>query len=315
MTRVLFLPDFGTTVGGGHVMRCLTLANELVRNGASCGFVLLPEAQSIFATFASRAVEVVSKDWPAPIAVIDGYDYGVDHERALSAQGRKVCALDDLMRKHDCDLIVDASPGRTLLAYPGRAKVLGGLDYVMVRPEFLETPRAPEDGRILVSLGLTDLGGITRRVLKLMEDMPCWTAADVVLGDGAESLSYVQELAARDPRVTLHVNSRDMAGLIARASFAVGAGGGSLWERCVMGLPGVTVVLADNQIHQAHFTADQRAGFSADAREQCFATDFVQAFDILANNAVIRRAMSTRAAALVDGQGAARVAAEILSLA
>lgn len=321
MTRVLFLPDFGTEVGGGHVMRCLTLAGELTRRGARCGFSVLPEAEKVIRAFAGDTVEIVPRDWPAPIAVIDGYDYGEDHERALAAEGRRVAAIDDLRRRHHCDLVMDSEPGRSLLDYPGKAKVLGGLDYVLIRPEFIAARDAAIAGRsldgrrVLVSLGLTDVGAITRQVLKLMQDMPCWEAADVVLGEGAESLPFVQDLAARDPRVTLHVNSRDMAGLAARANFAVGAGGGSLWERSVMGLAGVTVVLADNQVHAAHFLADHRAGLMADARESCFATDFVEALDTLAGNPVIRRAMGNRAAALVDGKGAQRCADAVLALA
>ena len=321
MTRVLFLPDYGTQIGCGHVRRCLTLARELTGRGAECGFAVLPRAAEVIRAFAGDAVQIVERDWDAPIAVIDGYDYDEGHERALSAQGRKVCAIDDVMRAHDCDLVVDAEPGRAANDYHGRAQVLAGLDYVLIRPEFLEAREAAmasrdKDGRrVLVSLGLTDSGGITQSVLKLMLDMPCWEAADVVLGDGAASTAFVTELAARDPRITLHINSRDMAGLIARANYAVGAGGGSLWERSVMGLAGVTVVLADNQEPAAHFVEENRGGLHCDARASCFSTDFVRALDTLANNTVIRRAMGNRAAGLVDGQGAARVAAAILALA
>ena len=37
--RILFFADAGPEVGGGHVMRCLTLARALADRGAECAFV------------------------------------------------------------------------------------------------------------------------------------------------------------------------------------------------------------------------------------------------------------------------------------
>jgi spore coat polysaccharide biosynthesis predicted glycosyltransferase SpsG len=33
--RILVFPDCGPRIGGGHVMRCLTLARALIAHGAS----------------------------------------------------------------------------------------------------------------------------------------------------------------------------------------------------------------------------------------------------------------------------------------
>lgn len=319
--RVLFLPDFGTEIGGGHVMRCLTLAAELSGRGASCGFAVLPAAKAVIRTFAGDSVQIVHRAWAAPVAVVDGYDYTAEDERNLAAEGRKVVAIDDIVRVHDCDLVIDNEPGRTAQDYPGRARVLAGPAYALIRPEFLVTREAalsrragPGRGRVLVSLGLTDVGAITERVLRLMLDLDGWGHADVVLGENAMSRPFVEALAARDSRVVLHVNTKAMAALIADADFAVGAGGGSLFERAVLGLPTATIVLADNQAHAAKMLAQAGATLSLDARDAAFDADFRDTFVQMAANEGLRRALATRSAKLCDGLGVERVADAILAL-
>jgi len=320
--RVLFLPDFGTEIGGGHVMRCLTLAAELVARGAECGFCVLPEAEAVIRAFAGDTVQIVSRDWPAPIAVVDGYDYTADDERALAAEGRKVVAIDDLQRVHDCDLVTDSKLDSTASDYPGRAQVLAGAAFALIRPEFLavraEVLRRRAGGsakRILISLGLTDVGRVTERVLRLISPIGGWDAADVVLGSGAASLRYAKDLAAHDGRFTIHVNTLAMAALTGAADIAIGAGGGSLWERAVLGLPTLTLVLAANQRETPERMEALGATLLLDVATPTFDQDLADAFGRLVADRALRQRLSERSASLCDGEGAARVATAILALA
>ena len=50
-----------------------------------------------------------------------------------------------------------------------------------------------------------------------------------------------------------------MPALTAAADLAIGAGGSSTWERCCLGLPTITVVLADNQRGAAAALAERGA--------------------------------------------------------
>jgi hypothetical protein len=68
-----------------------------------------------------------------------------------------------------------------------------------------------------------------------------------VLGSGAPSLPGLRALAADDPRLTLHVDTQDMPRLTLEADLAIGAGGSTTWERCVLALPTLLLILAANQ--------------------------------------------------------------------
>jgi len=316
--RIVFLPDYGPAIGGGHVMRSLTLAHALQARAARCAFAVGEETARMMRPFTHGEVEIWDADaWPEQpaVAVVDNYALTADDERALGRRGVKVVVLDDLGREHDCDLVVDPGLGRTAADYPGSERVLAGAAYALVRPEFLSTSITRKGGRVLVSLGLTDVGGITAQVVARLATAPGWETADVVLGSGAQSLEYVREVAAHDPRVTLHVETNAMAELIANADLAIGAGGGSTWERACLGLPTLVLILADNQRAMARRLEAEGAVVALDVVGPRFDEAFDRELARLLSDAPLRDRLSTTSRALCDGQGAGRVAEAILALA
>lgn len=340
VTQVLFVCDSGPDVGGGHVMRCLTLAAALRDQGIASTFVAPPAVRRLLDAFDRSGAAVLESPTPgspqdlaaAADVGLDGGAYAgviVDHygmtaadEARLRGPGRTLVVLDDLAdRPHDADLLVDPSFGRVPGDYAGlvteEAQLLLGPAYALVRNEFAaaraQAPRragAPVR-RVLVSLGLTDVGGITARVVDLLAPELGDATLDVITGAQAASLPRLRERAEADPRLTLHVEITEVAALMARADLAVGAGGSSTWERACLGLPTLTLVLTDNQVPGTARLADAGLTLAVDARAPGFEGAFADAFRRLRDDADLRTAMAEGTAALCDGRGAARVAARL----
>jgi UDP-2,4-diacetamido-2,4,6-trideoxy-beta-L-altropyranose hydrolase len=335
--RVLFVADAGRAVGGGHVMRCLTLAGALTRAGSDCAFAATPEAAAILDGFAGpeiRRFAVPSGDpallcalaaqaartWGARFAVLDHYGAGPDEDALLRAAAGRLLAVEDLRRRRDGDLVLDSNLGRSATDYPD-VQALVGPAFALVRPQFAarrtealaRRGAGGEVGSILVSLGLTDVGAITGRVVAALEPVLGERRLEVVVGDGAPSLAGLQALAEQDARVALHVDTRDMDGLIAGADLAVGAGGSSAWERCVLGLAGVTLILADNQRDNTLALADAGASVALEVNG-ALAARLAGAVQALVSDGERRARMSRAAAGLCDGLGAERVAARMLAM-
>jgi UDP-2,4-diacetamido-2,4,6-trideoxy-beta-L-altropyranose hydrolase len=332
--RILFFADAGPAVGGGHVMRCLTLAAALARRGAVCGFIATPAAGPILEVFADSVVERVSATgdsaealaaaaarWSARAMVIDHYDFECGHEARLRHAVRPLLVMDDLRRRHDCDLVLDSNLGRTAADYPG-TETLAGPAFALVRPAFAERRDAAlarralghSPQRLLISLGLTDVGAITARVVEALLPDLGERELDIVLGAGAPSLARLEALSPRDPRVRLHINTQDMPALTADADLAIGAGGSSVWERCCLGLPAVTVVLADNQRANAQALEAAGAALMLEANLADFDDQLRLGVERLSSDTRLRHPMSAAAASLCDGHGAERVADRLLKL-
>jgi UDP-2,4-diacetamido-2,4,6-trideoxy-beta-L-altropyranose hydrolase len=334
---ILFVADAGPGVGGGHVMRSLTLAQALASEGADCRFAAGPDAVALIAAFAPdtpivRVASAAPQDLTQAVAgerfdavVFDHYGLSASDHSAM-AKGRPALAIDDLAdRALSADLVLDSGPTRRAQDYDGlvpeTARLLLGPQYAPVRPAFAalrEAALARRDGgpiaRILVSLGLTDVGGITGRLADKLRPKAGAAGIDLVLGAQAPSLAGLQRVARHDGRLSLHVDSPDMARLAAEADIAVGAAGSSAWERCVVGLPSLMVVLADNQRGAATALADAEAALIIDAAAPDFDDQFDRQLARLLRDAELRVRLAAASAAICDGLGAARVAEAFLKL-
>jgi UDP-2,4-diacetamido-2,4,6-trideoxy-beta-L-altropyranose hydrolase len=324
--RILFLPDFGPQVGGGHALRCFTLARALTAKGAVCAVALDEAARAALSGFAPQGVEILprgdlvetARTFRAVAVVIDDYRIDAKAEQPLADAGLKLAVIDDLAdRAHVCELLVDPGYGRVETDYrnlvtPG-AEMLLGPDYALLRPEFAQARSAALNRRkgafghrALVSLGLTDVGGTTARVARLLAGL---VPMDVVLGAGAPSLDAVRLL----PGVTVYVDAANMAELMAQANIAVGAGGSSTWERACLGLPSISLILADNQAAMTRRMDDDGIVIALDPRDEGFDQRLVTAVERLFSDVELRCQLTHRAAHLCDGLGAARVADALLA--
>lgn len=318
--RVLFVADAGPAIGGGHVMRSLTLARALEARGAWCAFRSHPDGDAMLDVFA-RDLFRVEDDRDFDAVVFDHYALSAPDHRAI-ARGRPTLVIDDLAdRPLAADLVLDAGMTRRAHDYrglvPDDCALLLGPGFAPIRPEFVALRQAAlarraEGGpvrRILISLGLTDVGGFT---LPAVERLRGTAEIDVVVGSQAESVAALEAIADADPAVTLHVDTRDMARLTAGADVAIGGGGSSSWERCVLGLPTLLLVLADNQLSAAVALAEAGAVIALDAAAE-FETGFDAAAARLIGEGHLRRRLSQAAAGICDGQGADRVADAFLA--
>ncbi len=198
------------------------------------------------------ALAGITVDW----LVVDHYGIDATWESLLRPLVGKVMVIDDLAnRKHDCDLLLDqnlrpeGAPAYADLV-PKNCRILLGPRFALLREEFIEQARARQRERtsvrrVLVSFGGSDGVNATSMALDALGQLPS-LAADVVVGVKHPHLDQIIG-RCKTGGWTSHVQTTEMASLIARSDLAIGAAGASSWERCFLGLPSIVVAVAENQ--------------------------------------------------------------------
>jgi spore coat polysaccharide biosynthesis predicted glycosyltransferase SpsG len=97
---------------------------------------------------------------------------------------------------------------------------------------------------------------------------------------------------------------------MAESDLAIGAAGGTAWERCSLGLPSLVLVLADNQFTGAMALKAAGAVIAMESQQQI--ADFMGASQTpeFASRVLVK--LSDAAAAVTDAKGCGRVAQHIL---
>ena len=334
--RVLFAPAAGAGIGGGHVMRDLALAAALQARGARCTFAVPAWGARLVAHFGEAPVqilEVARSGDPAAIAraldesaaevlVVDDFSLDAAAVAPLRRPDLRIAVIDDLAdRAYACDLLVDAGHARAVADYAGLTppgcEVRVGPGYALLRASFARAARAPRAGtdgpveRVFVSFGLSDLDGVAGQAVAALRPRAPHARFDIALASDAESLPRLQQMAAADAGVRLHIDARDVAALMQAADVAVGAGGSAVWERCALGLPSLAVIVADNQRPGLARLAAAGATLCLERAGPDFEARLGAAFERLCAPDR-RRDLAAASRAVCDGQGADRVAEALL---
>lgn len=251
--------------------------------------------------------------------VVDHYGLDARWMQALRQRARHILAIDDLAnRRLDCDLLLDQnSPSPRHRAYlqliPHGAGRLLGPAFALVRPEFArlrEAALARRDGRlerILICMGASDPANDSAKALAgLMGSSRAGLAVDVVVGASNPHASDLDAICRTLPHARLHVQTEQMAQLMANADLAICACGSTTWERCVVGLPALAIVQSADQATIGDAVAQAGAHRLLGPADQITADGYRRAIESV--SAGMLAAMAAAAAGLCDGRGTDRVA-------
>ena len=175
LKKIFFRVDSSKQIGGGHLLRCLTLADRLKERAeitflcrdldgnlgflvSKAGFILkyLPRYDdvtvlsgyekllTVSATIDAEQTKACFGEDRADWLIVDSYAVDYSWERSLRPFAKKIMVIDDLAnRRHDCDILLDQNylenfERRYDGFVPDGCQKLLGLKYILLREEFYE---------------------------------------------------------------------------------------------------------------------------------------------------------------------------------
>jgi UDP-2,4-diacetamido-2,4,6-trideoxy-beta-L-altropyranose hydrolase len=340
--NLLIRADASIAIGTGHVMRCLALSQAWQDLGGRAIFAMAESTPALATRLRSELCDVVSVAAPigsredaertadfarehhAGWVVVDGYQFGADYQHSLKSADSKVLFMDDYghAARYPADLVVNPNVFADESLYQNReshTRLLLGTRYCMLRREFnawrqWQRKIPPLARRVLVTMGGSDPENLTARVLEALsshkdghgfEDLE---ATVVIGGSNPHAVSLEQRAAASGRKIDLHKDTTQMAEWMARADLAVSAAGSTCWELCLLGLPSLLVDVAANQTFLARELDRKGCAIHIGSASEFSTEKIADQLEKLIRSEEIRRSLSVASQALVDGNGARRVA-------
>jgi spore coat polysaccharide biosynthesis predicted glycosyltransferase SpsG len=312
---VLFAVAAGPETGFGHLVRGASLADAL---GVSRELVLRGSPRTMHTALrlgwsvhrGARVLEQTSPD----LLIVD--DPSAPHVAGWVRRAKRwrvpVATIHDgVARPVASDLAIDGS----LVARPGdRAHRIAGPAFAILNAAIATRRAHPvrrESGRVLVALGggthVRTLGAaIARAIVTLQPDARVDVAAGFALDGHPPALP---------PRCRWVAAPDGLADRLASASVAVVAGGVTLLEACALGTPAIAVPVVAAQRRAIAAAAAAGAVMAvAPSHASRAPHDVAHLVSLAMTMPAVSAALSQRASRLVDGQGAARVAARLRAL-
>lgn len=291
--NVVIRADASLHIGSGHIMRCLVLAEALKEQGHTVSFASRPQQGDLVYFVRTKGFKVYElvppHSWQTPVSntdyaawlqvtwqddakdligKVDHVDllivdhYGLNDNWELFVKNRLLCkvfAIDDLVRKHQADLILDQTLLRDPLEYKEinpNSIVLAGCDFALIKQNFavsrvkaLENMVLPSSINVLVSMGGVDQPNATLQALKaLSQKIGKKPSVTVLLSQQAPHYQSVKKYSIQHSSWVNHIDFvENMAELMLEHHVAIGAPGGTSWERACLGIPSIIIPLAENQ--------------------------------------------------------------------
>jgi len=341
---LLIRADANVAMGTGHVMRCLALAQAWQDAGSCAVFAVADATLAIKQRLQDEGMEAeylaagagtaqdakqtadIARSRSAAWVVIDGYQFGAEYQAKVKAAGLRLLFVDDDGRAehYSADLVLNQNIRASEDLYANRepgTRLLLGPRYALLRREFRQ-PRGwrreipARATKVLITMGGSDPGNVTAKVTEAVSQLSHMGLETAVLVGGSNPhLSSVKRLVRQQGQaMRLIHDAPDMAVPMAWADVAIAAAGTTFWEMCLLGLPSILLVLAENQRAIAEEAERLGVAVSLGDAANVRVSAIAAALERLLNSQFERMTRSDKGRDLVDGRGAERVLAFLSDL-
>lgn len=283
-TNVKIRVDGSSSIGLGHVVRCISLAHMLKDHFSIRFYLHNPEAEAAQIVteagflLSSTATEehFIEELSEYDIVILDGYQFEEKYEVAILSRGCRLVSIDDLHARHfNSDLIINHTPGTRAQDYKAAiyTEFALGSQHALLRPSFLNaavrTRSITRITRAVICFGGADPKNLTLHCLKTLLTVAPDLQVTVVTGSAYGYLDTLIEYNNERVNIKSNLNENSMAEEFWTSELAIVPASGVLLEALACKCVVVSGMYVDNQ----RFLYEQCRNLALFADAKNFATD------------------------------------------
>lgn len=344
MKKVYIRVDGNEIIATGHVMRCLSIAEQLRKLGAEVIFLVADERPCSLIENKGFLVEVLGTVWndfdseiellcnyieqhSVRMILLDSY-YATKQYMERLSKYTCIVYIDDLSRElYPVHTIVKYNIFADYEEYERRynnagmdTKCLIGSKFIPLREEFMYQPyKVKQDvSQVLITTGGTDQLDLVYHLLQEFISNPMVKPLEyqVVIGCFNKNKEQLFQMENKYPNIHIHENVSNISEWMRSCDIAVSAAGTTAYELCACGIPSICLTIADNQdgaVKWQKYGYMKYAGNAYKDMQQCvkMCKEMILEYS---NNYEERKQKSAFMQSLVDGYGAKRIAEYMLNI-
>ena len=271
--NVLIRVDGSPSIGMGHVIRCIALA-EMIKNEFRVIFVIqqpvvsitnlisavtsniicLPQTQNYKTDVLNFTKHLTTKD----IVVLDGYNFTTDYQKRIKATGCKIISIDDLHAWHQvADVIINHADVIESSDYSAEkyTKFYLGARYALLRKTFLnpgeKAPKIDAIKKVFISMGASDINNLTGKYTEAIAEVKDIEEIHLMLGPINLNLESIKLLIEENKRVNViphyNITAEELSNLLQSCDLAICSASNISLECCAVGIGLISGFTAENQ--------------------------------------------------------------------
>lgn len=336
MKTIAIRLDVGKSIGIGHLMRCMALAEALQCEAKiSVKFICrnkIPFVEEFEIVYLDKAYRTDKKEYTVPsiydeteelreiikthqidCLIVDHYGAGDDYFANIRAfVPWLICVEDGIKRSMPVDMIINGNIYGTDADYGTVPVQLLGGEYTLLRKEFTHLPQRvlrEEIQDVYITSGGSDPLQFCKCIMETLMRNIAGIKIHVIAGSDFEE-SYIAELTEYD--VIVHKKA-NMLECMQEADLFISSAGSTLYELAVTGTPSISYILVDNQIRVAKRMWEEGCSMSGGIFDEFSPEKLIAIYNQIADYKV-RQGMSEKAQRTIHSDGAANAARQIISL-
>lgn len=222
MKKIYFRADASSTIGYGHFIRTLALA-DMLKDDFDCTFFTCHPTPYQISELEKVCPHVVLQEEKHfceflshlkgdEIAVLDNYFFDTDYQRAIKQKGCRLVCIDDMHDKYYvADVVINHGvSGKELFSAESYTQLCLGYEWALLRQSFLQPSQRIRSNtkieNVLVCFGGSDSHNLTERFVFFLQKVPAVKQVIAVVGDKHQNkkldvcskVTYLRNLAAAE---------------------------------------------------------------------------------------------------------------------